>query len=143
VCEKILGKITNAMQSVSGKQLGILGLSFKPQTNSVAGSSSILLAKRLLKDGARVQAYDPVAMADAKLELNGTVSYCDSPYTAAEGVDGLVISTSWPEFRSLDFARIKRSVKRPLIVDTKNMLDAVRMRAMGFEYVGMGRGLSQ
>jgi UDPglucose 6-dehydrogenase len=143
VCEKILGKITTAMQSVSGKHLGILGLSFKPQTNSVAGSSSILLAKRLLKDGAQVRAYDPVAMSEAKLELNGTVSYCDSPYAAAEGVDGLVISTSWPEFRSLDFARIKRSVKRPLIVDTKNMLDAMRMRALGFEYVGMGRGLSQ
>ena len=142
LCDKILQKITGAMQTVSGKHLGILGLSFKPQTNSVAGSSSILLAKRLLMQGARVQAYDPVAMGEAKVELNGTVSYCESAYAAAEGVDALVLSTGWPEFRSLDFARIKRSVKRPLIVDTKNMLDGVRMRALGFEYVGVGRGLA-
>ncbi len=141
LCDRILEKITGAMQSVSGKQLGILGLSFKPQTNSVAGSSSIVLAKRLLTHGAKVKAYDPVAMADAKVQLNGTVSYCESPYAAAEGVDALILSTGWPEFRSLDFARIKRSVRRPLIVDTKNMLDGARMRALGFEYFGIGRGL--
>ena len=121
------------------RQVGILGLSFKPHTNSVAASSSIQLARQLLAKGARVRAYDPVAMPDAKVELNGTVSYCDNPYAAAEGSDALVLSTGWPEFRSLDFDRIKRTVKQPIIFDTKNLLDGSRLRAMGFQYVGVGR----
>jgi UDPglucose 6-dehydrogenase len=81
-----------------------------------------------------------VAIPDARMELNGTVHYCESPYAAAEGVDALVVGTGWPEFRGLDFGRIKHILRRPLIVDTKNLLDAVRLRAMGFEYVGVGRG---
>jgi UDPglucose 6-dehydrogenase len=92
-----------------------------------------------LDHGARIQAYDPAAMKDAKLELNGSVSYCETAYDAAMGVDALVISTAWPEFRSLDFSRIKRAVKNPVIVDPKNVLDPSRLRAIGFEYVGMGR----
>jgi UDPglucose 6-dehydrogenase len=86
-----------------------------------------------------VRAYDPVAIPDAKIELNGTVSYCTDPYAAAEGVDALVVSTGWPEFRALDFDRIKRTVKQPIIFDTKNLLDGSRLRAMGFQYVGNGR----
>jgi UDPglucose 6-dehydrogenase len=93
----------------------------------------------LVARGARVRAYDPVAIPDAKLELNGTVHYCDSPYAAAEGVEALVVGTGWPEFRALEFGKIKSLLRRPLIVDTKNLLDAVRLRAMGFEYVGVGR----
>jgi UDPglucose 6-dehydrogenase len=114
--------------------------SFKPNTNSVARSVSIQVARGLLARGARVRAYDPVAMADAKLELNGTVKYCDSAYAAAEGADAVVVSTGWPEFRALDFERIKRGLKRPAIVDTKNLLDGARLRSMGFHYVGVGRG---
>ena len=98
------------------------------------------LAKNLIAQGARVRAYDPVALPDARLELNGSVHYCESPYAAAEGVDALVVGTGWPEFRGLDFNRIKQTLRRPLIVDTKNLLDSVRLRAMGFEYVGVGRG---
>ena len=98
------------------------------------------LVKSLLANGARVRAYDPVAIPDARMELNGTVHYCESPYAAAEGVDALVVGTGWPEFRALDFGRIKHMLRRPLIVDTKNLLDSVRLRAMGFEYVGVGRG---
>ena len=97
------------------------------------------LAQSLVARGARVRAYDPVAIPEAKLELNGSVDYCDSPYAAAEGVEALVVGTGWPEFRGLDFSRIKGLLRRPLIVDTKNILDSVRLRAMGFEYVGVGR----
>ena len=121
------------------KDIGILGLAFKPNTNSVAGSASISLAQGLVARGARVRAYDPVAIPDAKLELNGTVHYCESPYAVAEGVEALIVGTGWPEFRALDFAKIKNLLRRPLIVDTKNILDSVRLRAMGFEYVGVGR----
>ena len=140
LADQVIEKISKCVQSVQGKDVGILGLAFKPNTNSVAGSSSLRLAKNLIAQGARVRAYDPVALPDARLELNGSVFYCESPYAAAEGVDALVVGTGWPEFRSLDFTRIKQMLRRPLIVDTKNLLDSVRLRAMGFEYVGVGRG---
>jgi UDPglucose 6-dehydrogenase len=132
-------KISACLTSVQNKDVGILGLAFKPNTNSVAGSGSIQLAQNLVSRGARVRAYDPVAIPDAKLELNGTIHYCESAYATAEGVEALVVGTGWPEFRGLDFARIKTLLRRPLIVDTKNILDSVRLRAMGFEYVGVGR----
>jgi UDPglucose 6-dehydrogenase len=138
--EHVVDKISGMMKSIQDKNVGILGLAFKPNTNSVAGSGSLRLAQTLIARGARVRAYDPVAIPDARLELNGAVFYCDSAYGAAEGVDALVVGTGWPEFRGLDFDRIKHLTKRPLIVDTKNLLDSTRLRAMGFEYVGMGRG---
>jgi UDPglucose 6-dehydrogenase len=140
LADQVIEKISKCVQSVQNKDVGILGLAFKPNTNSVAGSSSVRLAKNLIAQGARVRAYDPVALPDARLELNGSVFYCESPYAAAEGVDALVVGTGWPEFRGLDFNRIKQMLRRPLIVDTKNLLDSVRLRAMGFEYVGVGRG---
>jgi len=139
LADQVLDKISRYAQSVQNKDVGILGLAFKPNTNSVAGSSSVRLVKTLIANGARVRAYDPVAIPDARSELNGSVNYCDSPYAAAEGVDALVVGTGWPEFRALDFARIKQLLRRPLIVDTKNLLDSTRLRAMGFEYVGVGR----
>jgi len=140
LADQVIEKISKCVQSVQNKDVGILGLAFKPNTNSVAGSSSMRLAKSLIAQGARVRAYDPVALPDARLELNGSVFYCESPYAAAEGVDALVVGTGWPEFRGLDFSRIKQMLRRPLIVDTKNLLDSVRLRALGFEYVGVGRG---
>jgi UDPglucose 6-dehydrogenase len=139
LADQVVEKISRYAQSVQNKDVGILGLAFKPNTNSVAGSSSVRLVKTLIANGARVRAYDPVAIPDARSVLNGSVSYCDSPYAAAEGVDALVVGTGWPEFRALDFARIKQLLRRPLIVDTKNLLDSTRLRAMGFEYVGVGR----
>jgi UDPglucose 6-dehydrogenase len=140
LADRLVDKISTMVQSVQNKDVGILGLAFKPNTNSVAGSSSVRLAQNLIAKGARVRAYDPVAIPDARMELNGTVHYCETPYAAAEGVDALVVGTGWPEFRGLDFDCIKHLLKRPVIVDTKNLLDSVRLRAMGFEYVGVGRG---
>ena len=140
LADRLVEKISGMVDSVQNKDVGILGLAFKPNTNSVAGSSSVRLAQGLIARGARVRAYDPVAIPEARLELNGTVNYCESAYAAAEGVDALVVGTGWPEFRALDFDRIKHLLKRPIIVDTKNLLDSVRLRAMGFEYAGIGRG---
>lgn len=137
--DRLVEKIAKMVEPVAGREVGILGLAFKPNTNSVAASSSIDLARRLLARGAHVRAYDPVAIPDAKLELNGTVQYCETAYDAAEGSDALVVSTGWPEFRALDFDKIKRVVRQPIIVDTKNLLDAARLRTMGFQYVGVGR----
>jgi UDPglucose 6-dehydrogenase len=140
LADRLVEKISVMVESVQNKDVGILGLAFKPNTNSVAGSSSVRLAQSLIARGARVRAYDPVAIPEARIELNGTVRYCESPYAVAEGVDALVVGTGWPEFRALDFDRIKHLVKRPVIVDTKNLLDSVRLRAMGFDYMGVGRG---
>ncbi len=139
LADRMVEKIAAAVHSVQNKDLGILGLAFKPNTNSVAGSSSMRLAQGLIARGARVRAYDPVAIPDARLEMNGTIHYCDTAYAAAEGVDALVVGTGWPEFRALDFDRIKHLLKHPVIVDTKNLLDSTRLRALGFEYVGVGR----
>ncbi len=138
--DRVVTKLSQMVQSVSGKDVGILGLSFKPNTNSVAASSSIHLVKSLTEKGARVRAYDPVAIPDAKNALDKMpIRYCDSAYHAAEGSDALVVGTGWPEFRALDFERIKRLLRRPIIVDTKNLLDGARMRALGFQYKGIGR----
>jgi UDPglucose 6-dehydrogenase len=140
LADRLVEKIAHALNSVENKEVGILGLAFKPNTNSVAGSSSVRLAETLVSKGAHVRAYDPVAIPEAKTRLNGSVRYCDSAYAAAEGSDALVVGTGWPEFRALDFDRIKNLLKKPLIVDTKNLLDSARLRALGFEYVGIGRG---
>ncbi|HXP46618.1 MAG TPA: nucleotide sugar dehydrogenase [Terriglobales bacterium] len=141
MCDRVVDKLSGALESVTGKEFGILGLSFKPNTNSVAGSASIHLAKSLMAKGAKVRAYDPVAIPDAKQEMDKMpVRYCESAYHAAEGSDALVVGTGWPEFRALDFERIKRLLRRPILVDTKNLLDGARMRSIGFQYVGMGRG---
>jgi UDPglucose 6-dehydrogenase len=139
LAERLVDKIAVLLNSVENKDVGILGLAFKPHTNSVAGSSAVRMAESLVAKGARVRAYDPVANSEAKLLLNGSVRYCESAYAAAEGMDALVLGTGWPEFRALDFERIKHLLKKPIIVDTKNALDSVRLRAMGFEYVGVGR----
>jgi UDPglucose 6-dehydrogenase len=138
-CDRIMRKISGVLESVTGKQVGLLGLAFKPNTNSVASSASISLARELMQRGAHVAAYDPIAMPDAQLELTGNVRYCDSAYGVAEGADALVLSTGWPEFRTLDYDRIRRIIRRPIVVDTKNLLDGARMKALGFEYVGVGR----
>lgn len=139
LAERLMEKVSAALETVQNKDVGILGLAFKPNTNSVAGSASIQLAQGLLAKGARVRAYDPVAIPEAKLQLNGTVKYCESAYGVAEGVDALVVGTGWPEFRTLDFGKIRHLLKRPIIIDTKNLLDSSRLRAMGFQYMGVGR----
>jgi UDPglucose 6-dehydrogenase len=140
LADRLVDKISLVLNSVENKEVGILGLAFKPNTNSVAGSTAVRLAETLVSKGAHVRAYDPVAIPEARTRLNGSVRYCDSAYAAAEGSDALVVGTGWPEFRALDFDRIKHLLKKPLIVDTKNLLDSTRLRALGFEYVGVGRG---
>ena len=139
MANRLMQKVAVALDSVQNKDVGILGLAFKPNTNSVAGSASLQLTQSLLAEGARVRAYDPVAIPDARLQLNGMVRYCESAYGVAEGADALIVATGWPEFRTLDFTKIRHLVKRPIIIDTKNLLDSSRLRAMGFQYMGVGR----
>lgn len=137
--DRILEKMTYALDNLTEKEVGLLGLAFKPNTNSVAGSASVRLARSLAAKGAKVRAYDPAAAQEAQAELRNAVRLCGTAYEAIEGVDALVVGTGWPEFRALDFDKVKRIVRRPLIIDTKNLLDCERLRGMGFEYLGIGR----
>jgi UDPglucose 6-dehydrogenase len=137
--ERTMRKIADVMPALCNARVGMLGLAVKPNTSSVAGSASVALARQLVASGAQVRAYDPFAMSHARQELQQMIALCDSAYTAAEGVDALILATGWPEFRSLDFGKLKELLRRPLIVDTKNLLDAERLRGMGFEYLGIGR----
>lgn len=137
--DRILEKMTYALDSLSEKEVGLLGLAFKPNTNSVAGSASVRLARSLAAKGAKVRAYDPAAAQEAQAELRNAIRLCGTAYEAIEGVDAMVVGTGWPEFRTLDFDKVKRIVRRPLIIDTKNLLDCERLRGMGFEYLGIGR----
>jgi UDPglucose 6-dehydrogenase len=137
--DRIMEKLTSVMPTVVGREVGILGLAFKPNTNCIAGSVSLSLARGLISKGARVRAYDPVAIPDAQRELNDVVHFCQTAYEAADGSDALVVGTGWPEFRALDWQRMKKLLKSPVVFDTKNMLDASRLRTMGFRYVGIGR----
>jgi UDPglucose 6-dehydrogenase len=88
--------------------------------------------------GAQVRAYDHV-VSNAASSVLANLRCCETAYAAAEGVDALVVGTGWPEFRALDFSKIKKLLKRTIIVDTKNLLDSHRLRSMGFQYVGVGR----
>jgi UDPglucose 6-dehydrogenase len=135
---RMVQKISNAVENLNEKRVGLLGLSFKPHTSSVAGSTSMELARQLFTQGAKVNAYDPVAMIEAEREFKDA-HYCENAYMAAEGADALVVGTGWPEFRALDFARLRKVLRRPLIIDTKNLLDSERLRAMGYQYMGVGR----
>ena len=136
--EIIFHKIQKLNGSVEGKHIGILGLSFKPKTDDMREAPSITVIEKLIQNKAKIKAYDPVALENAKKILSG-VEYCQDPYAVAEGASTLVIMTEWNEFRELDLPRIKKLMKEPLVVDARNVYDPEKMRELGFQYVGIGR----
>jgi UDPglucose 6-dehydrogenase len=119
--------------------VAILGLSFKPETDDMRESASIPLSKALVAEGARVRAFDPEAMDNAKHFLPHEVEYCSQSYETAEGADVLVILTEWNQFRSLDMARIRSLMRRPVVVDLRNVCQIDKMEELGIEYHGLGR----
>ncbi len=126
---------------LSGKTVAVLGLSFKPNTSDVRESPALDIVEELLKRGARVKAYDPVAMEEfrrAKPELE--IEYAKDPYEATEGAHCLLILTEWNEFRYLDLDRIKEAMAEPALVDARNVYEPQRLQKLGFRYEGMGRG---
>ena len=124
--------------SLRGKTISILGLTFKPNTDDMRESPSIPLITALQDLGARIRAYDPEGMEQAKTELS-EVSYCDGPYSCAEGADALVIVTEWEQFRALDLARLKREMACPVIIDLRNIYRPDEVTAQGFRYESVGR----
>jgi UDPglucose 6-dehydrogenase len=124
---------------LEGKTVGLLGLSFKPETDDMRESPAIPLAEALLAAGAAVRAFDPAAMENARSALPDGITYCEDSYQAAEGADALVIVTEWNQFRSLDLERLRELVASPVVVDLRNVYEAAKMRAAGFQYDCVGR----
>jgi len=136
---QVIHKLRELLGRLDQKVIGMLGLAFKPNTDDMREAPSVELIHLLQSEGARVQAFDPVAMVHANLYLHD-VKLCQDAYQAAEGADALVVVTEWNEFKHLSLARIKEVMQQPIIVDGRNIYDPEQMRALGFVYRGMGRG---
>jgi len=119
--------------------IGILGLSFKPNTDDIREAPSLEIIRNLQRKGATVRAYDPVAMENAA-RLLSDVEMMDTPYAVADGADALVLVTEWNEFKNLDLARVKESMRQPILVDGRNIYDPIAVRDLGYQYSGIGRG---
>jgi UDPglucose 6-dehydrogenase len=131
-------RVKRLVPDLSGKAVAVLGMSFKPETDDLREAPSLKLVSDLHEAGARVRAYDPVAMDIARTFLNH-VEFCADEYAAAEGSDALVIVTEWNQFRSLDLKRIRTAMREPNIIDLRNVYEPESVRSMGFRYYGMGR----
>jgi len=137
--EAMLAKIEKLVGDLDGKQIGVLGLSFKPETDDMRESPAVDVIKMMTDRGAKVCAYDPVAIEEAKHCLDSGVQFASDEYEAIREADALVIVTEWNQFRALDMKRVKELLKSPKIADLRNIYEPSDMRAMGFEYVGVGR----
>ena len=124
--------------TLRGKTISVLGLTFKPNTDDMRDAPSIPLITALQDMGAKVRAYDPEGMEQAKVELP-EVSFFDGPYTCAEGADALVIVTEWEQFRALDLERLKRAMACPIMIDLRNVYRPDEVITCGFRYESIGR----
>jgi UDPglucose 6-dehydrogenase len=136
--KQMVKKIREATGDVAGKTLAMLGLSFKPNTNDLREAPALALGQELLAAGAAVRAYDPAALEDACRAMP-KLQACRDAYHAAEGADALIIVTEWNQFRNLDFERLKSIMRRPLLLDLRNIYDPQRVAAAGFRHVSVGR----
>ena len=134
----MIEKIERLAGGVSGKLVAVLGLSFKPQTDDMREAPAIDIVRALVSRGARVRAYDPIAM-DAAREVLPEIEYAGDEYAAVEGADCLVLVTEWNQFRALDLARIRALMREPIVADLRNIYEPEDMRELGFDYTGVGR----
>lgn len=137
----LLEKISRLLWNVKGKRVGLLGLAFKPETDDLRFAPSLELIDHLRQAGAEVAVYDPKAMPQARRLLKGKVRFAKDAIAVAEGADCLVLVTEWEEFRRLDFRKIGRRMRQPVLVDGRNLYDPQELRRLGFQYAGMGRGI--
>jgi UDPglucose 6-dehydrogenase len=133
---RVIAKLGRHLGKLRGKRVGLLGLAFKPHTDDMREAPSLVLASRLLAEGAEIRAWDPVA--DAGGLLKGLVR-CESPLEAAAGADAVVVVTEWPELRELDLHELRAAMRTPVLVDGRNFLDPRAARAAGLVYEGVGR----
>ena len=135
---RMLEKIKRTLGSLNGKTIAVLGLAFKPNTDDMREARSLDIIKGMQKEGARIKAYDPVAMDEAK-KFFQDVEFMDDTYSAMAGADALIFITEWNQFRSLDLEKIMHLLKTPIIIDLRNIYEPQRMREHGFTYVAVGR----
>jgi UDPglucose 6-dehydrogenase len=135
--KRAVRKLEKALGELHGKKIGVLGLSFKPNTDDIRYAPSLDIIRMLLEAGADVQAFDPQAMEASKKEIPD-LALCQSPYDAARGADALLLATEWNEFKSLNFEKIKEEMHGDLILDGRNIWDPEDLRALGFKYIGVG-----
>jgi len=137
--ERFIRKITDTLWVLRDKQIGVLGLAFKQNTDDVRMSPAIDLCQRLAKEGAKLRVHDPKAMEKAKSLLPDDVTYVDDMNAVAEGCDALVIATEWNEFKQLDLERAKKGMTHPIMFDGRNLFDVKEMERLGFVYKSIGR----
>jgi UDPglucose 6-dehydrogenase len=137
---RLFDKLKGVLGDLRGRRIAVWGLAFKPNTDDMREAPSLVLIDELLKAGAEVVAHDPVAMHEAQRRIGDRVAYAESSYGALPEADALVIVTDWNEYRHPDFARIKATLKSPVVVDGRNLYDRRKMAALGFTYASMGRG---
>ncbi len=136
--ERFLKRIHDTLWIVKDKTIAVLGLAFKPNTDDMRLAPSLEIIRSLLEDGAKIRAYDPKAMDNARAILPD-LEYCSDPYAAATGAEALVVCTEWPEFRSLDLDRLRSVMTQPVVLDGRNIFNPQDMTARGFIYYGVGR----
>jgi UDPglucose 6-dehydrogenase len=133
-------KILHSLDGAEGKNVAILGLAFKPNTDDIREAPALEIIRALIKEGVKVRAFDPAAMAEARKVLKG-IRFCDDAYDTAQHADAVVLITEWNEFRNLDLVRLRQMVRNPVFIDLRNVYDEQRMKQAGFRYVGVGRGI--
>ena len=136
--QAMIPKIKSLVGDLAGKRIAVLGLSFKPETDDMRESPAIDILNTLRSEGASIKAYDPVAMDESRHYIDG-LEYATDEYDAIEGADALVIITEWNQFRALDMEKVRSLLKAPKIADLRNIYEPADMKALGFEYVGVGR----
>jgi UDPglucose 6-dehydrogenase len=137
---RLFDKVQQALGgSVKGAHVAIWGLAFKPNTDDMREAPSLTLIAALLERGATVTAHDPAAMYETRRRLGEAIVYAQSNYDALTGADALVVVTDWNEYRHPDFDRIKSALRRPIVVDGRNLYNVTKMRALGFTYESIGR----
>ncbi|HYM70031.1 MAG TPA: UDP-glucose/GDP-mannose dehydrogenase family protein [bacterium] len=130
--------LKEALWVLANRAVAVFGLAYKPNTDDMRDAPSVPVIERLLREGAEVRACDPVAEPNARRLLPNIAYYAD-PYEAARGSDAVVLMTEWDEFRKLDLARLREVMRRPVLIDGRNLFDPEQAKALGFHYVGMGR----
>lgn len=136
--QAMIPKIEALIGDFKGKRIGVLGLSFKPETDDMREAPAIDIIKAMQERGATIRAFDPVAMEEARACLPD-IEYATNEYDAIKGADALVFLTEWNQFRALDMEKVKRLLKSPKIADLRNIYEPEDMKELGFEYVGVGR----
>jgi UDPglucose 6-dehydrogenase len=125
--------------SVKGRTIGLLGLTFKPNTDDLRESPALAILDGLLAGGAKVRAYDPVGMEGSAATPRDGVTYCKDEWDAVAGVEAVIVATEWNQFRGMDPDRLRAAVGKPVLFDFRNIFEPGVMRAKGFTYVGVGR----